>query len=34
MNFKFYQLYRSLKEVVGIEKAKIIFPEYDSLQTR
>lgn len=34
MNFKFYQLYRSLKEVVGLEKAKEIFPEYETLPNK
>jgi hypothetical protein len=31
MNFKFYQLYRSLKEVAGIDVANKIFPENNSL---
>jgi len=29
MNFKFYQLFRSLKEELGLEGAKKIFPEYE-----
>ena len=31
MIFKFYQIFRSIKEVVGIEKAKQVFPEYEKL---
>lgn len=31
MNFKFYQLFRSLKEELGLEGAKKIFPEYETL---
>jgi len=31
MIFLFYQLFRSLKEELGLEKAKALFPEYDSL---
>lgn len=34
MNFKFYQLYRSLKEVVGEDKANEIFPEYETLKDK
>lgn len=29
--FKFYQIYRSIKEVIGEEMAHKIFPEYESL---
>lgn len=29
--FKFYQIYRSIKEVLGEERANIIFPEYLTL---
>lgn len=32
MIFKFYQLFRSLKEVIGLDEAKKVFPEYESLK--
>lgn len=31
MNFKFYQLFRSMKEELGLERAKELFPEYETL---